>query len=251
MSQQMRKQHISDYETAYSASDFEVVQASYRKRLLLEMLEQFKPNNVIEVGCGFETIANVWQSFEQFTIIEPGARFAEKARVDTQHLTSVTVIEHFLEEATDVIKTTPDLILLSSLLHEVPDVEAFLLSAKKMCAKNTVIHINVPNSKSLHRLLALEMSLITTLDEPSELQKSFKQPRIFDLKNLKILVESLGFEVISEGSFFVKPFTHAQMQLLKNTGFMHQKILDGLWGLAKHIPEYGSEIYINIQLKDQ
>jgi len=142
------------------------------------------------------------------------------------------------------------LILLSSLLHEVPDVEALMLSAKALCSPRTLVHVNVPNAKSMHRLLALEMGLIDTLYAPSELQKTFKQPRIFDLQSLKTLADLTGFTVVSEGSFFMKPFTHAQMHTLAQTGFANQAMLDGLWALTKHFPENGSEIYINLQRKE-
>ncbi|SCZ87082.1 class I SAM-dependent methyltransferase [Nitrosomonas mobilis] len=245
-----RQQEIEAYQSAYSASSFEEMQARYRKRLLLELLEQRQPKRILEVGCGWDTIANAWQGFEHLCIVEPGSKFAEKAKNDVAHNSNVKVVREFLENAIDVLKDNYDLILLSSLLHEVPDAEALLLSARALCSDHTLIHVNVPNAKSLHRLLALEMGLINSLCVPSGLQKTFKQPRIFDLQSLKALAVLTGFDVMSEGSFFVKPFSHAQMHTLMQTGFATQAMLDGLWSLTKHFPEHGSEIYINLQRKE-
>ena len=250
MSLTTKQQEIEAYQSAYSASNFEVIQAQYRKRLLLELLETHQPKRILEVGCGWDTIANSWQGFEHVCIVEPGSAFAEKARQDTAHNSKVSVVQHFLEEATEQLQGDYDLILLSSLLHEVPDAEALMLSAKALCSAHTLVHVNVPNAKSMHRLLALEMGLIDTLYAPSELQKTFKQPRIFDLQSLKTLADLTGFAVVSEGSFFMKPFTHAQMHTLAQTGFANHAMLDGLWALTKHFPENGSEIYINLQRKE-
>lgn len=249
MSLTLKQQAIEAYQGAYSASSFEVIQAQYRKRLLLELLDTHQPKRILEVGCGWDTIANSWQGFDHLCIIEPGSEFAEKARQDTAENSKISVVQHFLEDA-DLQAGDYDLILLSSLLHEVPDVEAFMLSAKALCSADTLVHVNVPNAKSMHRLLALEMGLIDTLYAPSELQKTFNQPRIFDLQSLKTLADLTGFEVVSEGSFFMKPFTHAQMHTLAQTGFANQAMLDGLWALTKHFPENGSEIYINLKRKE-
>ena len=57
-----------------------------------------------------------------------------------------------------------------------------------------------------------------------------------------------GFEPIDQGSYFVKPFTHAQMSQLQGIGLMSERMLDGLWGLEKHLPGLGSEIYVNLRL---
>lgn len=251
MHDDQRKQAISAYEQAYSASDFEVIQARYRKKLLLELFEKYQPKHVLEVGCGWDTIANHWQGFESLTIVEPGPQFAEKARKDTAQLAGAQVIEAFLESS-HLGKPDPayDLILLSSLLHEVPDAKALLASAKALAGQNTVIHINVPNALSMHRLLAVEMGLMDSVYAQSALQKSFNQPRIFDLKQLKVLAKELGLQVLEAGSFLVKPFTHHQMMTLMQQGLLTQEMLDGLWQLARHFPENGSEIYVNLKLED-
>jgi hypothetical protein len=54
-----------------------------------------------------------------------------------------------------------------------------MLSANALCSANTLVHVNVPNAKSMHRLLALEMGLIDTLYAPSELQKNIQATAYF------------------------------------------------------------------------
>lgn len=249
MTEQIINRSISDYEATYTASSFEVTQALYRKKLLLALLDKQKPRTILEVGCGLDTIANVWDGFEHLDIVEPGQVFAEQAKSDCANKRNVRVIQAFFEEALPDLTHQYDLILLSGLLHEVPNVQQILATALQCCHKNTVVHANVPNAKSFHRLLALEMGLIPTLYEQSQMQKELQQPRIFDLTILSEAMKSAGFEVIEQGSYFVKPFTHGQMDALAKTGFLTQAMLDGLWNIAKHFPENGSEIFVNAQRK--
>lgn len=251
MSVTNRKQAIAEYEQAYSASDFEVIQARYRKKLLIELLDKTQPRHILEVGCGWETIANHWPHFDTLTIVEPGAQFAAKARTDTARHAGVTVVEQFLEEAASQLQgQSYDLILLSSLLHEVPDPAAILQGAKALCQPHTLVHVNVPNARSMHRLLAVEMGLMPDVYTASALQKTFRQPRIFDMAQLQALSASVGFKVTESGSFFIKPFTHGQMMSLVAQGILTEQMLDGLWALTKHFPEAGSEIYVNLNRED-
>lgn len=53
-----------------------------------------------------------------------------------------------------------DFIIISGLLHEVPDPKKLLQSIYKICKQDTLVHINVPNVYSFHRLLAYEMGCI-------------------------------------------------------------------------------------------
>lgn len=244
-----RKQAISAYEVAYSASDFEVVQARYRKKMLVALLERQQPQRLLEVGCGWDAIAHHWHGFAHCSIVEPGAQFAQQARHTLQHLPTVTVIEAFLEEAHPVLAGQSfDVILLSGLLHEVPDPLSLLTQVKAYCHANTLIHVNVPNARSMHRLLALEMGLVSDVKQPSDLQRTLGQPRIFDAAQLKALAAQADLQVLEAGSYFIKPFTHQQMQSLIDQGLLTDSMLDGLWGLAKHFPEVGSEIFVNLSL---
>ena len=68
---------------------------------------------------------------------------------------------------------------------------------------NTIIHINVPNANSFHRLLAVEMGLIENVFELSKNNVSFQQQNVFDLNKLIELVEKLDFKIIE--SFSISP----------------------------------------------
>jgi len=238
---------ITAYERAYLASDFEPVQARMRKRMLLTMLERLAPRRVLEVGCGTDALYAHWPHFERFVVIEPSAGFAEKARRDAAGDSRITIIEDFVETAAPTLAGEVfDLVLVSGLLHEVPNPAAVLHGLRPLCRQDTVVHVNVPNARSLHRLLALEMGLIDNLQTISDRQQALQQQCTFDMDSLVSLCEQCGFKVTEHGSYFVKPFTHSQMAGLQVSGLLDDRMLGGLYRLERHLPGLGSEIYVNL-----
>jgi 2-polyprenyl-3-methyl-5-hydroxy-6-metoxy-1,4-benzoquinol methylase len=241
---------LQDYQTSYQQLPFENTQIKFRKRKVLETLKQYQAKSILEIGCGLEPIFNDYHDFDFCAVIEPCEQFYENASEQAAQKDNVKVVRGLLEENTETLSAhSYDLILLSCLLHEIPDATGLLSSIAKLCSEKTIVHINVPNAKSFHRLLALEMGLIDSIYEKSDMQKKMQQSHTFDLNQLETLVTGLNFTVVEQGSFFIKPFTHAQMAQLQEIGIANDLLLDGLYNLSKHFPEYGSEIFMNIQLK--
>jgi len=241
---------LKDYQESYASLPFEQTQARYRKRKILETLTRYRPRSILEIGCGLDPFFNHYAEFDAFTIVEPCEQFFDNALLQAQGNDKVTVVHGTLQERMALLSSRSyDLILMSSLLHEIPDCASLLSAAAKLCNAETIVHLNVPNAKSFHRVLALEMGLIQNLYEKSKVQQRMQQSHTFDLEALaKMSIES-GFKVVEQGSFFVKPFTHAQMALLQNSGMVTDAMLDGFYNLSQHFPEHGSEIYMNIQLR--
>ena len=109
----------------------------------------------------------------------------------------------------------------------------------------------MPNAKSFHRLLALESGIINTEFHLSENNIALEQTSIFDLSTLSELIENNGFEIIESGSYFVKPFTHAQMANLIDQQIINNEMLEGFYNMEKYMPGLGSEIYVNVKIKKQ
>lgn len=238
------------YEQTYRESAFEVVQAAFRKRVLLNLLERERPARVLEIGCGLDTLANHWTGAERFVVVEPSPGFAAQARLAAADRADVEVIEATLEDAAGRLDGGFDVILLSALLTELPDCGPLLAAARALCGPETIVHANVANARSFHRLLALEMGLIDDVTKLSDLQLRLQQHRVFTQDGLRRLMEANGFGVFEAGDYFVKPFTHAQMQAMADQGVLTDEMLEGLWGMAKHMPGLGSEIFVNARRAD-
>ena len=235
---------IEDYSKQYAVTDFEIYQVRYRRKLVLEQIKRYNPQNILEIGCGYEPLFKYVPDI-RFTIVEPSVEFYENAKKLAKGKKNISCIMGEMENVADGLTHHYDMIICSSLLHEVEEPVKLLRSIEKICSDETVVHFNVPNSNSMHRLLALESGLISNVYEMSERNKLFQHNNIFDMKKLTELMRANNMEVIDKGSYFVKPFTHAQMYELISKGIINEQVLDGLYNIVKYMPELGSEIYVN------
>lgn len=243
--------NISTYTETYCDSTFESIQAHYRRRFVAELLERKGSRRILEIGCGLQSIAAEYDGFEKLVIVEPSDAFCEAASEDLAirgQLKRSVLCPGFFEDVVDqVLPYSFDMILISGLLHEVDHPDQILRHARQCCNKDTVVHVNVPNADSLHRLLAVEMGLIESPTAISSLQEKLQQQRTFDLPMLAELSVECGFEILDSGSYFPKYFTHAQMQELMEAGVLTEQILDGLYRMTRYVPANGSEIFVNLQ----
>jgi hypothetical protein len=197
-----------------------------------------------------EPLFPFYDDFERHTIVEPSAQFVENARKLAEGDDRVEVVQGTLEESGHRLAGRRfDAVVVSSLLHEVPNAPGLLRAVHGMCDQHTVVHVNVPNVRSFHRLLAVEAGLIGDVFEPSELERRFGRHDRFDAAALQALVASEGFSELEAGTYFVKPFTHAQMDaVLASPEFDRTSLLRGLEGMIRHMPDLGCELYADLRV---
>lgn len=240
---------LADYAEQYGSLPFEQHQARMRRRHVLDMLARHGARSILEVGCGLDPIFTSLDAFDQCVVVEPAASFAAAARARAASDPRVQVHEALIEHVAPQLRGERfDMILLSSFLHERSDPVAVLRAVRALCGVDTVVHVNVPNARSLHRLLAVAMGLIDSPYDLSPTQRRLQQSHTFDVAALERLLAQAGFRVVDSGSYFVKPFTHAQMEAMLERGIIDASVLDGLDALARDLPGFGSEIYANAVL---
>ena len=241
-----KKRDLDRYSKVY-LGPFEEIQVKYRRKKVLEIISRFKPDNILEVGCGKDSIVNYIKEkeFKYFHIVEPIASFIEEA-VDEKS-PNIFLYNDFVENITEFRNIQFDLIIISSLLHELIEPHILMRTIFNISNYETIIHVNVPNANSFHRLLALEMGLINSIYEKSNNQKLLQQNSTFDINTLVELCKSFGFTVVEKGSYLIKPFTHLQMQQQIDNKIISFNVLDGLYKMVKYFPENGSEIFLNLK----
>jgi len=144
-----------------------------------------------------------------------------------------------------------DCVICSSLLHEVEDPYQFLSCIKKITGTDTMVHVNVPNAKSLHRLLALCSGITRDIHDISANNIMLKQHSVFDLQTLNDLISRVGaVKILKQGSYFLKPFTHVQMKKCLDEGILDRNVLEGLYNVIEFMPDVGSEIFIDFKWID-
>ena len=228
---------------------FEAQMVGFRRRKVLEILAGLPHARILEIGCGTDSLFNHLTDFESFVVVEPIESFVETAVGHAQGDPRVSVLHGFLESESEQLRShTFDLVIASSVLHEVEEPTLFLKSLNSLCSKQTIAHLNVPNALSLHRLLAVEMGLIEDPFAASELAMTLQRTSNFDLSSLKEVVQSCHFTVLSEGSYFLKPFSNRQMLQLVDHEIVPVDFLDALYTVVENrLPELGAEIFVNVR----
>lgn len=242
---------LNSYSNEYINQPFESYQVEYRKRFVLDIIKKNKHKTILEVGCAVNPLFDFFTDFELLTILEPSKLFYDKTVEDISKKNlgdKVELFNNYFEDSIEAVNSRHyDLIIISALIHEIADLNSFFLRLKEIVKPGTVVHIDTPNGNSLHRLLAVEMGLIKSQMEMSDFNRQFQQNRVFDQNSLEKLVTDYDFTVIEKGSYFIKPFTHAQMQAMMDNKIIDTKVLDGFYNLIKYFPDLGSEIYINFK----
>lgn len=242
---------ISDYEQQYTSHPFERIQEKYRRRLAKETITKYAKAEdcILEIGCGLDPLFVDYQDEYSFVVVEPAVHYYENACVQADKYKNVFCCQGFFEDVIDQIKEKKvDIVICSSLLHEVEAPRQLLRGIGRLCGNQTIVHVNVPNAFSFHRLLAKEMGLLMDVHQMSDSNVTLQQHNVFDMKSLTELVTSEGYTILDSGSAFLKPFTHQQMQQCLDSGILNEEILDALDYMCDScMKEYGSEIYVNMR----
>ena len=240
---------IDKYTEDYNQPNFEDYQVIYRRKRILEIMKGYQPKRILEIGCGMEPLFQYINfGYDKYIIVEPSERFFDNAINLAKGNEKVIGYNSCFSSTEELKNSKIDFVICSSLLHELEQPIELLQSIAEICNENTIVHINVPNANSLHRLIAKEMGLIQDVHDMSERNKLYQQHNVYDLETLKASVDLVGFKVLEEGSYFVKPFAHGQMYEMIKQDIINENVSEGLYKLERYLPEYGSEIFVNVSV---
>tara|TARA_B100000886_G_scaffold338802_1_gene302486 strand:- start:589 stop:1326 length:738 start_codon:yes stop_codon:yes gene_type:complete len=242
--------NLDDYQKQYIKNNpFEPNMVRYRRQNIIKFINKYNPKSILEIGCANDPLFRYLKNFEKYIVVEPVKKFCDLA-VEFSH-------EHTLNENIQIINNSFesqgeflndfDFIVCAGLLHEITNQRLFLENIFKLLEENTIVHLNVPNANSFHRLLGVKAGIIQNVNEKSDLQKRFQQNNIFSMEELKGLVKSIGFKIIDNGFITFKPFTHAQMQAILDEGILSIELIDSLAEMIHICPQNGAEIYLNLR----
>jgi SAM-dependent methyltransferase len=244
------ERHAKSYIEELSKShSLESVLSNMRKKQVILSINKYKHNNILEIGCGLNPLYPYVDGWKSYTIVEPGNEFLDALK--GINLYNVNIYNGFLEDVyEELLENDFDYIFLSGVLNQVPNLQIFLKAINQLCKSDTVIHINVPNAYSFHRLLALEMGYINNIFEKSQANTRHQVKWVFDKDSLYKVVQNSGFEVLDFGTYFIKLFTNEQMEKVIDLGIFEKDLLQGLENMVKYLPDMGSEMFVNIRLKN-
>lgn len=244
---------LDDYQKKYYSEPGEALMVRHRRKHILSIMSRYPHNNILEIGCGNEPLFMYFSDYESMTIVEPGHIFASNAiNKALENQSNIKIIEDYFEKSVDLLFELNhgfDYIIVSSLLHELESPEELMESLYTISSPDTIIHINVPNANSFHRLIAQKMGIINDVHELSSQQKKMQRNKVYDMRELVTLCNNYGFTVIEKGSFVPKFLTGEQIDKMIESEIVDNSYFDGLDSIIDYIPEYGAEIYIQMKRK--
>lgn len=226
-------------------TSFERILERIRMDHLVNLLTESNPGRILEIGCGPNPVCRRYMDFQSYTAVECDPGFAAEVKRLARHGRDIVVLEAFFEDVnlSDLENRGFDAIIMSSVLHEFQDPARCLEIVRSLCTPETSLYLNVPNMNSFHRLLALEMGFVDDLYLKSDRAERLQQTAKFSPASLSEFLSESGFRVIRTGTYFIKPFTHDQMERLLAEGIVDVSIIAGLDRMTRHIPEMGCEIF--------
>lgn len=82
----MNARNIEKYVKDYLSDeyDFERYMVVFRRNKILEILQKYQPDNILEIGCGMSSIFSYYNNFKKAFIVEPSTTFIHKAKEELQ-----------------------------------------------------------------------------------------------------------------------------------------------------------------------
>jgi 2-polyprenyl-3-methyl-5-hydroxy-6-metoxy-1,4-benzoquinol methylase len=237
-----RERQNSNFQAANDAAEYQLVEntalydpdTDFDRRFTLATAQAIGTwvragDRVLELGAatGLMT-AELCAMGARVTAVDRDAAYLQRLR--ERDLAGVDVLEADLNE------TVPGdggyrHVVATCVLHHLDDPLRFLRHAGAQLGPSGLLHLSMPNPRSLHRLLALEMGAIASTHVLSERDRTFGVRHVFDVADIAPLARGAGLRLVHHEGLVAKPLTNGQLSELP------VEVLDGLEGLARHIPE--------------
>lgn len=243
----MSQRDMNSYLSEYLELEYESFQERLRRDEVIRILDQKQFSRLLEVGCGRESIfIDSRLKISGGTVLEPINELLElqRSRLPSPDITFVnqTFQEFVLGRHWD--PESFDVVLVSSLLHELDDSAAFLSLLAERIGKNVTVVIVVPNALSIHRSLALVRGDINSIDETSTTQSRMQQlGGVFTKERLSTSLESSGLEVAEIFTAIPKFFHHSKMALLMSENEKFGSLIEEISVFRDAFEPHGSEIF--------
>jgi 2-polyprenyl-3-methyl-5-hydroxy-6-metoxy-1,4-benzoquinol methylase len=217
------------YNESFSNFDYKLTEMNY-----LSLKPFFKGALALELGPALGQMTKyLVHDFKEIHMVEGSKTLLDQI----PNYPNVVKYHSYFEEFKTNLKF--DTILLSHVLEHIENPIELLKQIYGWLSDDGVFLVSVPNAKSIHRLVAVEMGLLKSEFDLNERDHELGHYRVYDLSTLKNDVQAAGFNIISEGGIFFKPISNAQIE--KNWS---KEMVEGFFKVGDKFPNLCAEIYV-------
>lgn len=194
----------------------------------------FKGNSALELGpaSGYMTKFLV-NEFEKLHIVEGAKSLLDQI----PEYPNVRKFHSYFEEfKTDEKYST---VIMSHVLEHIQDPVLVLKRIYNWLEDDGVFLVSVPNAKSIHRMVAVEMGLLSSVYELNERDEELGHYRVYDLNILKSHLTEAGFNLVESGGVFLKPVSNGQIE-----NSWSPEMIEGFYKAGRLFPEHCAEIFV-------
>ena len=203
------------------------------------ILEQhYRPGRILELGpadgCFTEHLVRLGCPL---TVVESVGRYCKD--IADRH-PRVDVVKSLFE--TYEPDNQFDTIVLGHVLEHVRDPQHLLSRARSWLTPDGIIFAAVPNSRSLHRQVAVCMGLLEFEEQLNELDLSIGHRRVYNPETFRRDFVVAGLKVKKFGGYFIKSMSQQQIAKIATPD-----IIEGLCVIGERYPDIAAELYIVAQ----
>jgi 2-polyprenyl-3-methyl-5-hydroxy-6-metoxy-1,4-benzoquinol methylase len=173
------------------------------------------------------------ETYEDITLVDGSERFAEELR---ERFPQATVIHSLFEDWEP--DRQYDHIVVGCVLEHVEDPVALLRRAKDWLAPGGQIQFCVPNANSLHRQAGVLLGHLPSVTAFSEKDVAHGHRRVYTPDSLRADVTAAGLEIKTEGGWWLKPLSDAQIE-----ASWSPELLDAYMQIGERYPDIAAVIY--------
>jgi SAM-dependent methyltransferase len=197
------------------------------------------PARVLELGCATGLMTSAIADGEVTVLgIDRSAEYLERARARGLAGARFELGDLDGLERSPAVGERFDHVLATNVLHELGDPVAFLRACRGLLAPGGLVHVTLQNPASIHRLCALELGLIESLDEVSPRGERWGTRGLWSVEQLEGLAGEAGLVTVAREGVMLKPLPNAEMAELD------ERAIEGFVLAARHLPEHCAMNYL-------
>jgi SAM-dependent methyltransferase len=210
--------------------EIDIILSEYNLKTFLPF---FKGKKALELGpaTGYMT-KHLVKSFDELHLVEGAKNLLEQI----PDYPNVKKYHAFFEEFETNEKF--DTIIMSHVLEHIADPGLVLAKIYDWLEDDGVFLVSVPNAKSIHRMVAVEMGILKNIYTLNDRDKELGHFRVYDMALLQNHLQAANFKVSETGGIFLKPLSNQQMQ-----DSWTKQMIEGFFKVGKHFKENCAEIF--------